>query len=126
MTGLIVIIAFGLAMGALIKITDHVEVSSAERSRSLITPEVVDALIDIIFIERDHQLHNFQIVIDDKEEILAEVDSLLFQRGEFPGSTLQMNERDYTRLCRVLKRVYEDAHYDIQSTKAYMRAALAV
>ena len=54
------------------------------------------------------------------------MDSLLFQRGEFPGSTLQMNERDYTRLCRVLKRVYEDAHYDIQSTKAYMRAALAV
>ena len=126
MSGLLVILALGVAMSALIYINEYTEVSSAQRSRSLITADVVDALIDIVFVERANQAHNFQSILDDREDVLADVDSLLFQRGEFPGSALEMNERDYNRLCRVINRVYQDTHYDIPSTKAYMRAALAV
>ena len=123
---LIIFLTIAAAMIAAIYITNTLETESAARSRSLITFEVVDALIDIIFIERRHQLHTFQVILDDKEEVLAEVDSLLFQRGEFPGSVLEMNDRDYNRLCRVINRVYQDTHYDIASTKSYMRAALSI
>jgi uncharacterized protein YoxC len=123
---MLIFLTIAAAMIAAIYITNTLETESAARSRSLITFEVVDALIDIIFIERRHQLHTFQVILDDKEEVLAEVDSLLFQRGEFPGSVLEMNDRDYNRLCRVINRVYQDTHYDIASTKSYMRAALSV
>jgi uncharacterized protein YoxC len=123
---MLIFLTIAAAMIAAIYITNTLETESAARSRSLITFEVVDALIDIIFIERRHQLHTFQVILDDKEEVLAEVDSLLFQRGEFPGSVLEMNDRDYNRLCRVINRVYQDTHYDIASTKTYMRAALSI
>jgi uncharacterized protein YoxC len=123
---MLIFLTIAAAMIAAIYITNTLETESAARSRSLITFEVVDALIDIIFIERRHQLHTFQVILDDKEEVLAEVDSLLFQRGEFPGSVLEMNDRDYNRLCRVINRVYQDTHYDIASTKSYMRAALSI
>ena len=123
---MLIFLTIAAAMIAAIYITNTLETESAARSRSLITFEVVDALIDIIFIEHRHQLHTFQVILDDKEEILAEVDSLLFQRGEFPGSVLEMNDRDYNRLCRVINRVYQDTHYNIASTKSYMRAALSV
>ena len=123
---MLIFLTIAAAMIAAIYITNTLETESAARSRSLITFEVVDALIDIIFIERRHQLHTFQVILDDKEDVLAEVDSLLFQRGEFPGSVLEMNDRDYNRLCRVINRVYQDTHYDIASTKTYMRAALSI
>jgi len=123
---MLIFLTIAAAMIAAIYITNTLETESAARSRSLITFEVVDALIDIIFIERRHQLHTFQVILDDKEDVLAEVDSLLFQRGEFPGSVLEMNDRDYNRLCRVINRVYQDTHYDIASTKSYMRAALSI
>lgn len=123
---MLIFLTIAAAMIAAIYITNTLETESAARSRSLITFEVIDALIDIIFIERRHQLHTFQVILDDKEEVLAEVDSLLFQRGEFPGSVLEMNDRDYNRLCRVINRVYQDTHYDIASTKTYMRAALSI
>jgi uncharacterized protein YoxC len=123
---MLIFLTIAAAMIAAIYITNTLETESAARSRSLITFEVIDALIDIIFIERRHQLHTFQVILDDKEEVLAEVDSLLFQRGEFPGSVLEMNDRDYNRLCRVINRVYQDTHYDIASTKSYMRAALSI
>ena len=123
---MLIFLTIAAAMIAAIYITNTLETESAARSRSLITFEVVDALIDIIFIERRHQLHTFQVILDDKEQVLAEVDSLLFQRGEFPGSVLEMNDRDYNRLCRVINRVYQDTHYDIASTKSYMRAALSI
>ena len=120
------LIILAVALCAAIYITNHLEAESAERSRSQITVEVVDALIDIIFIERARQAHNFESILNDREEILADVDSLLFQRGEFPGSVTEMNDADYRRLCRVINRVYQDTHYDITSTKTYMRAALSV
>lgn len=123
---MIIFLTIAAAMIVAIYTTNTLETESAARSRSLITVEVVDALIDIIFIEHRHQLHTFQVILDDKEEILAEVDSLLFQRGEFPGSVLEMDDRDYNRLCRVINRVYQDTHYNIASTKSYMRAALSV
>lgn len=123
---MLIFLTIAAAMIAAIYITNTLETESAARSRSLITFEVIDALIDIIFIERRHQLHTFQVILDDKEDVLAEVDSLLFQRGEFPGSVLEMNDRDYNRLCRVINRVYQDTHYDIASTKTYMRAALSI
>ena len=123
---MLIFLTIAAAMIAAIYITNTLETESAARSRSLITFEVVDALIDIIFIERRHQLHTFQVILDDKEDVLAEVDSLLFQRGEFPGSVLEMNDRDYNRLCRVINRVYQDTHYVIASTKSYMRAALSI
>lgn len=127
MTGVIVVIAFGLAMCGLSKLQEHTEITSAQRSRDCINADVVDALIDILFVERANQANmDWQSILDDREEVLADVDSLLFQRGEFPGSVLEMNDRDYSRLCRVIKRVYEDTHYNIPSTKSYMRAALAV
>ena len=123
---IIIFLTLCVAMLGLIAFSDNIDKTRAARSLSLITFEVVDALIDIIFIERRHQLHTFQVILDDKEEVLAEVDSLLFQRGEFPGSVLEMNDRDYNRLCRVINRVYQDTHYDIASTKSYMRAALSI
>lgn len=126
MFGLLVILALGVAMSALIYINEYTEVSSAQRSRSLITADVVDALIDIVFVERSHQFHNFSAILEDKEDVLAEVDSLLFQRGEFPGSVLEMSDRDFNRLLRVTKRVYEDNRYNITATKTYMRAALTI
>jgi hypothetical protein len=92
---LIIFLTLCVAMLGLIAFSDNIDKTRAARSRSLITFEVIDALIDIIFIERRHQLHTFQVILDDKEEVLAEVDSLLFQRGEFPGSVLEMNDRDY-------------------------------
>jgi len=121
-----ILIILAVALCAAIYITNHLETESAERSRSQITVEVVDALIDIIFVERARQAHNFEEILNDREEILADVDSLLFQRGEFPGSVTEMNDADYRRLCRVINRVYQDTHYDITSTKTYMRAALSV
>ena len=120
------LLILAVALCAAIYITNHLETESAERSRSQITVEVVDALIDIIFVERARQAHNFEEILNDREEILADVDSLLFQRGEFPGSVTEMNDADYRRLCRVINRVYQDTHYDITSTKTYMRAALSV
>lgn len=84
---MLIFLTIAAAMIAAIYITNTLETESAARSRSLITFEVVDALIDIIFIERRHQLHTFQVILDDKEEVLAEVDSLLFQRGEFPAQS---------------------------------------
>ena len=123
---MILLLTLAAALVAAIYITNHLETESAERSRSQITVEVVDALIDIIFVERARQAHNFEEILNDREEILADVDSLLFQRGEFPGSVTEMNDADYRRLCRVINRVYQDTHYDITSTKTYMRAALSV
>jgi hypothetical protein len=89
---------------------------------------MVDALIDAIYIERQYQVRGegLQSIIDDREEVLADVDSILFERGEFPGSTLVISDADFCRLVRVISRVYEDCHSHIPSTKSYMRAALSV
>lgn len=98
-------------------------------SRDAITPELVDALIDAIYVEREHQARrSLMSIIEDREEVLADVDSILFERGEceFPGSSTVINEADFSRLVRVIARVYEDCHYDITCTKTYMRASLAV
>lgn len=97
-------------------------------SRDAITPDMVDALIDAIYIERQYQVRGqgLQSIIDDREDVLADVDSILFERGEFPGSTLVISDADFCRLVRVISRVYEDCHYHIPSTKSYMRAALSV
>ena len=97
-------------------------------SRDAITPDMVDALIDAIYVERSHQVRGqgLQSIIDDREEVLADVDSILFERGEFPGSSTVINAADFSRLVRVIARVYEDCHYDITCTKTYMRAALSI
>jgi hypothetical protein len=96
-------------------------------SRDAITPELVDALIDAIYVEREHQARrSLMSIIEDREDVLADVDSILFERGEFPGSSTVINEADFSRLVRVIARVYEDCHYDITCTKTYMRASLAV
>ena len=96
-------------------------------SRDAITPDMVDALIDAIYVEREHQARrSLMSIIADREEVLADVDSILFERGEFPGSSTVINEADFSRLVRVIARVYEDCHYDITCTKTYMRASLAV
>lgn len=95
-------------------------------SRDAITPEVVDALIDAIYVEREHQArHSLLSIIEDREDVLTDVDSILFERGEFPGSCTVINDADFSRLVRVIARVYEDCHYDITCTKTYMRAALS-
>ena len=88
---------------------------------------MVDALIDAIYIERQYQVRGegLQSIIDDREEVLADVDSILFERGEF-RSTLVISDADFCRLVRVISRVHEDCHYHLPSTKSYMRAALSV
>ena len=130
MTTILIITACVIAIGWSFMDLDMSEaqrLASAKSSRDAITPEVVDALIDVIYVERLHQVsRSIQSIIDDREEVLADVDSILFERGEFPGSTLVINEADFCRLVRVISRVYEDCHYHIPSTKSYMRAALSV
>ena len=122
--GAIMIIASFVSMD----INDKQTAANHKASRDAITPDMVDALIDAIYVERSHQVRGqgLQSIIDDREEVLADVDSILFERGEFPGSTLVINEADFCRLVRVISRVYEDCHSHIPSTKSYMRAALSV
>lgn len=106
-------------------IYDADQAAAKQASRDAITPEVVDALIDAIYIEREHQARRSLLsIIEDRDDVLADVDSILFERGEFPGSTLVINEADFSRLVRVIARVYEDCHYDLTCTKTYMRTAL--
>lgn len=131
MTTILIITACVIAIGWSFMDLDMSEaqrLASAKSSRDAITPEVVDALIDVIYVERSHQVRGqgLQSIIDDREEVLADVDSILFERGEFPGSTLVISDADFCRLVRVISRVYEDCHYHIPSTKSYMRAALSV
>ena len=130
MTTILIITACVIAIGWSfmdLDMTEAQRLASAKSSRDAITPEVVDALIDVIYVERLHQVsRSIQSIIDDREEVLADVDSVLFERGEFPGSTLAINEADFCRLVRVITRVYEDTHCHIPSTKSYMRAALSV
>ena len=113
-----------------IDLNEHQTAAKIQASRDAITPDMVDALIDAIYIERQYQVHGqgLQSIIDDREEVLADVDSILFERGEFPGSgsALAISDADFCRLVRVISRVYEDCHSHIPSTKSYMRAALSV
>ena len=130
MTTLLLIISATMIIASFVSIDLNEKQTAANHkaSRDAITPDMVDALIDAIYIERSHQVRGqgLQSIIDDREEVLADVDSILFERGEFPGSTLVINEADFCRLVRVISRVYEDCHSHIPSTKSYMRAALSV
>lgn len=130
MTTLLLIISATMIIASFVSIdlNDKQTAANHKASRDAITPDMVDALIDAIYIERSHQVRGqgLQSIIDDREEVLADVDSILFERGEFPGSTLVINEADFCRLVRVISRVYEDCHSHIPSTKSYMRAALSV
>ena len=130
MTTLLLIISATMIIASFVSIDLNEKQTAANHkaSRDAITPDMVDALIDAIYIERQYQVRGqgLQSIIDDREEVLADVDSILFERGEFPGSTLVINEADFCRLVRVISRVYEDCHSHIPSTKSYMRAALSV
>ena len=130
MTTLLLIISATMIIASFVSIdlNDKQTAAAAKASRDAITPDMVDALIDAIYIERQYQVRGegLQSIIDDREEVLADVDSILFERGEFPGSTLVISDADFCRLVRVISRVYEDCHYHIPSTKSYMRAALSV
>ena len=130
MTTLLLIISAIMIIASFVSmdINDKQTAAKHKASRDAITPDMVDALIDAIYVERSHQVRGqgLQSIIDDREEVLADVDSILFERGEFPGSTLVINEADFCRLVRVISRVYEDCHSHIPSTKSYMRAALSV
>jgi hypothetical protein len=130
MTTLLLIISATMIIASFVSIdlNDKQTAANHKASRDAITPDMVDALIDAIYIERQYQVRGegLQSIIDDREEVLADVDSILFERGEFPGSTLVINEADFCRLVRVISRVYEDCHSHIPSTKSYMRAALSV
>jgi hypothetical protein len=130
MTTLLLIISAIMIIASFVSmdINDKQTAANHKASRDAITPDMVDALIDAIYVERSHQVRGqgLQSIIDDREEVLADVDSILFERGEFPGSTLVINEADFCRLVRVISRVYEDCHSHIPSTKSYMRAALSV
>ena len=130
MTTLLLIISAIMIIASFVSmdINDKQTAANHKASRDAITPDMVDALIDAIYVERSHQVRGqgLQSIIDDREEVLADVDSILFERGEFPGSTLVSNEADFCRLVRVISRVYEDCHSHIPSTKSYMRAALSV
>ena len=130
MTTLLLIISATMIIASFVSmdINDKQTAANHKASRDAITPDMVDALIDAIYVERSHQVRGqgLQSIIDDREEVLADVDSILFERGEFPGSTLVINEADFCRLVRVISRVYEDCHSHIPSTKSYMRAALSV
>ena len=130
MTTLLLIISAIMIIASFVSmdINDKQTAANHKASRDAITPDMVDALIDAIYIERQYQVRGqgLQSIIDDREEVLADVDSILFERGEFPGSTLVINEADFCRLVRVISRVYEDCHSHIPSTKSYMRAALSV
>jgi hypothetical protein len=130
MTTLLLIISAIMIIASFVSmdINDKQTAANHKASRDAITPDMVDALIDAIYIERQYQVRGegLQSIIDDREEVLADVDSILFERGEFPGSTLVISDADFCRLVRVISRVYEDCHYHIPSTKSYMRAALSV
>ena len=130
MTTLLLIISAIMIIASFVSmdINDKQTAANHKASRDAITPDMVDALIDAIYVERSHQVRGqgLQSIIDDREEVLADVDSLLFERGEFPGSTLVISDADFCRLVRVISRVYEDCHSHIPSTKSYMRAALSV
>ena len=129
MTTLLLIIGAIMIIASFVSIDLNEKQTAAKHkaSRDAITPDMVDALIDAIYVERSHQVRrDLQSIIDDREEVLADVDSILFERGEFPGSTLVISDADFSRLVRVISRVYEDTHCDIPSTKSYMRAALSV
>ena len=129
MTTLLLIIGAIMIIASFVSIDLNEKQTAAKHkaSRDAITPDMVDALIDAIYVERSHQVRrDLQSIIDDREEVLADVDSILFERGEFPGSTLVISDADFCRLVRVISRVYEDTHCDIPSTKSYMRAALSV
>ena len=130
MTTLLLIISATMIIASFVSIdlNDKQTAANHKASRDAITPDMVDALIDAIYIERQYQVRGegLQSIIDDREEVLADVDSILFERGEFPGSTLVISDADFCRLVRVISRVYEDCHYHIPSTKSYMRAALSV
>jgi hypothetical protein len=130
MTTLLLIISAIMIIASFVSmdINEKQTAANHKASRDAITPDMVDALIDAIYVERSHQVRGqgLQSIIDDREEVLADVDSILFERGEFPGSTLVINEADFCRLVRVISRVYEDCHSHIPSTKSYMRAALSV
>ena len=91
-----------------IDLNEHQTAAKHKASRDAITPDMVDALIDAIYIERQYQVRGegLQSIIDDREEVLADVDSLLFERGEFPGSSTAINEADFSRLVRVISRVH--------------------
>ena len=130
MTTLLLIISAIMIIASFVSmdINDKQTAANHKASRDAITPDMVDALIDAIYIERQYQVRGegLQSIIDDREEVLADVDSILFERGEFPGSTLVISDADFCRLVRVISRVYEDCHSHIPSTKSYMRAALSV
>ena len=130
MTTLLLIISAIMIIASFVSmdINDKQTAANHKASRDAITPDMVDALIDAIYVERSHQVRGqgLQSIIDDREEVLADVDSLLFERGEFPGSSTAINEADFSRLVRVISRVHEDCHYHLPSTKSYMRAALSV
>jgi hypothetical protein len=130
MTDLILLATLALIVWATFYFGDIYDAQVAlkhKASRDAITPELVDALIEAIYVERSHQARrSLMSIIEDREEVLADVDSILFERGEFPGSSTVINEADFSRLVRVIARVYEDCHYDITCTKTYMRASLAV
>ena len=130
MTTLLLIISAIMIIASFVSMDINEKQIAAKKkaSRDAITPDVVEALIEAIYVERSYQVRGegLQSIIDDREEVLADVDSLLFERGEFPGSSTAINEADFSRLVRVISRVHEDNHYDISCTKAYMRAALSV
>ena len=130
MTTLLLIISAIMIIASFVSmdINEKQTAANHKASRDAITPDMVDALIDAIYIERQYQVRGegLQSIIDDREEVLADVDSILFERGEFPGSTLVISDADFCRLVRVISRVYEDCHSHIPSTKSYMRAALSV
>ena len=130
MTTLLLIISATMIIASFVSIdlNDKQTAANHKASRDAITPDMVDALIDAIYVERSHQVRGqgLQSIIDDREEVLADVDSILFERGEFPGSTLVISDADFCRLVRVISRVHEDCHYHLPCTKSYMRAALSV
>lgn len=120
MIALYILLVCGLIFATWSLIHDAAEANhKAQRRAELdaITPDIIEALCHIILIENNH--YSLERLINEQEEILADVDSRLFERGHFPGSQTEIDSRDYDRLVTAIYRTHEK-NKNVKATQDYI------
>ena len=125
MTDLILLATLALIVWATFYFGDIYDAQVAlkhKASRDAITPELIDALIDAIYVERSHQAHRSLLsIIEDREDLLAVLDDGQ-QRG--PRGDPRRCRLDPVRAWRVPWLLHRHQRGGLLSTRARHRSRL--
>lgn len=122
--GFSALVAVGFAW--YLRAAERIEEEKQVNAKKAINIDTVDALVEVMLVRRRVNFTgDMMSIYNDRDGVLREVDSLLFERGQFPaGSATDMAPSDYHRLVRTINHI--SRHSQPEEVKTYLRRALNI